>query len=457
MLAAAGSGSGKTFITCGLLRLLTRHGLRMQSFKCGPDYIDPMFHTRVLGISSRNLDPYFTDSKMLSYLYAKGSRERDLAVVEGVMGYYDGIGGASEAGSSYELASVLGLPVILIVSCRGMSVSAAAIVKGFLDFRQPSRIAGVILNQISEKVYDGVRKVIEESCGIPVLGYVPVKKEFAIASRHLGLGTPDRIENLQARVDGLADVLEQTLELPGLLAIAAGAGQSRIGSGKLPPALEKALNHAGKRPVRIAVAKDEAFCFLYQDNLELLEELGAELLYFSPLRDRTMPKKVQALILPGGYPELYADVLSSNRTMLDSVRRAVESGMPTLAECGGFLYLHEQLEDESGQFRPMAGVIRARAFRTGKLGRFGYIEVTARKDQLLLAAGEIIRSHEFHYWDSENCGSDCHAKKASRQQEWDCVHGSDTLYAGFPHIYFYANPDAAVRLVRKAAEYAERI
>lgn len=474
MIAAAGSGSGKTFITCGLLRLLSRKGLRVHSFKCGPDYIDPMFHTRILGISSHNLDPYFTAPEMLRYLYGKGSGERDLAVVEGVMGYYDGIGGASETGSSYELALVLGLPVVLVVSCRGMSVSAAAIVKGFLEFKQPSQIAGVILNQISEKVYAGVRQVVEESCGIPVLGYVPVKKAFAVESRHLGLVTPDQVQDLQARVDGLADVLEETLDLPRLLELAGSGGTAAGGNLAGCGGTAAGANLAGSGgtvagkgpagiwswdrslpPTRVAVARDEAFCFFYQDNLDLLQALGAQLLFFSPLRDRELPKGAQALLLPGGYPELYARPLSENRAMLESVRRAVMGGMPTVAECGGFLYLHEALEDDKGQFWQMAGVIPAKAFRTGRLGRFGYIEVTAKKDQLLLAAGDSIRSHEFHYWDSESCGTDCHARKASRQQEWDCVHGSDTLYAGFPHIYFYAHPESAVRLLQKAAEYGK--
>lgn len=452
MIAAAGSGSGKTFLTCGLLRLFSRKGMRVHSFKCGPDYIDPMFHTRILGVSSRNLDPYFTDPAMLRYLYEKRKGERDLAVVEGVMGYYDGIGAAAETGSSYELASVLGLPVVLVVSCRGMSVSAAAIVKGFLEFKQPSQIAGVILNQISEKVYAGVRQVIEERCGLPVLGYVPVKKEFAVESRHLGLVTPDQVQDLQSRVDGLADVLEQTFDLPRLLRV---AGRRGTAADESRDAAADESRGEFLPPTRIAVARDEAFCFFYQDNLDLLEALGAQLLFFSPLHDRELPAGAQALLLPGGYPELYARPLSENYTMLEAVRRAVAGGMPTLAECGGFLYLHEQLEDDKGKFWHMAGVIPAKAFRTGRLGRFGYIEVTAKKDQLLLAAGDSIRSHEFHYWDSESCGADCHAQKASRQQEWDCVHGSDTLYAGFPHIYFYAHPESAVRLIRKAAEYGK--
>lgn len=460
MIAAAGSGSGKTFITCGLLRLLARRGLRIHSFKCGPDYIDPMFHGRILGIPCRNLDPYFTDGETIRYLYARGQEERDIAVVEGVMGYYDGIGGTSEAGSSYELAQTLHMPVILVVSCKGMSVSAAAVVKGFLAYKEASGIAGVILNQVSERIYPGLREVIEQTCGVPVIGYVPVKKEIAVESRHLGLVTPDQVADLQGRIDSLADVLEQTLDVHRLLKISNQMEEFAIPhvlpgwspeeiQEKIPKKTPDARGLRGK----IAVARDEAFCFLYQDNLNLLEELGMELVFFSPLRDARLPEGVCGLILPGGYPELYARQLSGNVAMRDSVKAAVTGGLPTLAECGGFLYLHDSLEDGEGQEYPMAGVIAGRAYRTERLRRFGYIELTASKDQMLLGAGERIRSHEFHYWESENCGTDCHARKASGLGEWDCVHGRENLYAGFPHIYFYGNREAAVRLVQRCIRF----
>ena len=463
-------------ITCGLLRLLTRRGLNVHSFKCGPDYIDPMFHSRILGVPCRNLDPYFTDRETLRYLFSRNQEERDLAVVEGVMGYYDGIGGTSEAGSSYELAQAAALPVVLVVSCKGMSLSAAAVIKGFLDFKKPSGICGVILNQVSARIFPGLKKAVEESCGIPVLGYVPVNKEVAVESRHLGLVTPDQVEDLQQRIDSLADVLEETLDVGMLLEIskrAAGCGMApgrtlreapdeRQGSMPCSP-LTRTCSTLGINleaikgaQVRIAIAKDEAFCFHYEDNLNLLEELGARLVYFSPLRDRTVPAGVSGLILPGGYPELYAMQLSQNSSMLRSVREAVAGGMPTLAECGGFLYLHESLEDEKGEAYPMAGVITGRAYRTKRLQRFGYIELTAKQDQLLFPAGGRIRAHEFHYWDSENCGADCCAVKASGLGQWDCVHGRSNLYAGFPHIYFYGNIPAAVRLVQHCMNFTFR-
>lgn len=452
MIAAAGSGSGKTFITCGLLRLLARKGLRVHSFKCGPDYIDPMFHSRILGIPCRNLDPYFTDGETLRYLYARGQEERDIAVVEGVMGYYDGIGGTREAGSSYELAQTLDMPAILVVSCKGMSVSAAAVVKGFLEYKERSGIAGILLNQVSERIYPGLRDVVEKNCGVPVIGYVPVKKEIAVESRHLGLVTPDQVADLQERIDSLADVLEQTLDLERLLVISGQMAEPDV------PALLPGWNPERMTQAHgtIAVARDEAFCFLYQDNLTLLEELGMELVFFSPLRDARLPEGICGLILPGGYPELYASRLSGNETMRSSIKSAVTGGLPTLAECGGFLYLHDSLEDGEGKDYPMAGVISGRAYRTGRLLRFGYIELTAARDQMLLGTGESIRSHEFHYWESENCGDGCHARKASGLGEWDCVHGGENLYAGFPHIYFYANREAAVRLVQRCVRFNQK-
>lgn len=460
MIAAAGSGSGKTFITCGLLRLLTRRKLNVHSFKCGPDYIDPMFHSRILGIPCRNLDPYFTDEKTIRYLYAKDHEKRDIAVVEGVMGYYDGIGGTTEAGGSYALAQTIHTPVILVISCKGMSVSAAAVVKGFLAYKETSGIEGVILNQVSERIVPGLREVIERNCGVPVIGYVPVKKEIAVESRHLGLVTPEAVQDLQQRIDSLADTLEQTLDLDRLLEISGRAAAMEAQGNPLTDTvcgMGLNLEEIRKRHIKIAVAKDEAFCFLYQDNLSLLQEMGAELAYFSPLTDQALPEHVSGLILPGGYPELYAKRLSENRSMRNSIKNAITEGMPTLAECGGFLYLHDSLEDDQNQTYPMAGVVAGKAYRTGRLRRFGYIELTALKDQLLFGKGERIRAHEFHYWDSENCGRDCHAGKASGLGAWDCVHGGQSLYAGFPHIYFYGNINAAVRFVQCGIKFANQI
>ncbi len=446
LLTAPASGSGKTLITCGILQALVNRGLKVASFKCGPDYIDPMFHGNVIGTKSRNLDTFFTDPDTTRYLFCKNASGCDVAVAEGVMGYYDGLGGMKTEGSTYDAACTLDLPTILIVNGRGASLSLLALVKGFLEYRKDSHIRAVILNQVSPMIYQGLKRQMEEELGIRVLGYVPKVTELALESRHLGLKLPGEIRELKEKLARLAEVLEDTLDLDGLLALAKEAPDLQAVRPDFPVLPE------GKRP-RIAVAQDEAFCFTYLDNLELLEDMGAELVPFSPLEDETLPEGAKGMILSGGYPELHAARLSGNTSMLRAIRRAVENGMPCIAECGGFLYLHRELEGADGVYYPMAGVIDAKAYRTDRLGRFGYITLEAGKDQLLGSRGMTIRGHEFHYWDSERCGEDFHARKPAGCREWDCVCAGESLYAGFPHLFYYSNPDAAYEFLKKCGEY----
>ncbi|MDO4260794.1 MAG: cobyrinate a,c-diamide synthase [Eubacteriales bacterium] len=448
LLAAPASGSGKTLITCGILQALVNRGMKVASFKCGPDYIDPMFHGRVIGTRSRNIDTFFTDAETTRALFAKNTADCDVAVAEGVMGYYDGLGGVSTEGSTYEVARTLEMPTALIVNCRGASLSVGAVIRGFLEYREDSRIRGVILNQISPMIYGQLKPLLERELGVRVLGYVPKLEELTLESRHLGLVLPGEIDALREKLGHLAAVLEETLDLDGLLELAGESGPLAWREPSLP-----ALAPQGGKPVRIAVARDDAFCFTYLDNLELLERMGAELVYFSPLRDRELPEGISGLILSGGYPELHGEALSANGSMRRSIREALEGGLPCIAECGGFLYLHRELEDQGGVFRPMVGAVPARAFRTDRLGRFGYITLTAREDQLLGAAGTQIRGHEFHYWDSERCGESFHAKKPVGKREWDCVVGNASLYAGFPHLFFWSNPQAAFAYLKKCEEY----
>lgn len=445
IICGTSSGSGKTWITSGLLWALKKRGVKTEAFKCGPDYIDPMFHSRVLGVPCRNLDPWFTEENTLKFLFQQGNQGRELSVIEGVMGYYDGIGGVREQGSSYELAAMLKAPVLLVVPCHGLSGSAAAMVKGYTSYRNPSMIRGIILNQVSEMLYPKLKEKVEKETGTEVVGYVPSRKDLALERRHLGLVTPDEYRDFQAKFDSLAGLLESTLDIKRILQIADSASDMEeisVPSGKF-----KADGHA-----RIGIARDEAFCFLYEDNLDFLRRAGAELCFFSPLHDERLPENLDGLILPGGYPELYAATLSENYSMLQSIGAAA-GNIPMLAECGGFLYLHEILEDADGKQYPMAGVIKGRAFPSGRLTRFGYIELETVVDQLLLEKGECIRAHEFHYWDSENCGRSCVATKASGSRSWECVHGDKLLYAGFPHIYFYANPAAGTHFINKCIEH----
>ncbi len=441
MLAAPASGSGKTLITCGILQALKNRGIKPASFKCGPDYIDPMFHGKVLGISSKNLDTYFTDEKMTRYLFGREAKDAEISVLEGVMGYYDGLAGSSTKASAYDVASVTDTPVILVVPARGMSVSVIPLIQGFLNYRNDSRIRGVILNQVSAGMYPRMKEQIEAELPIKVLGYVPAVSEYVIESRHLGLVTPDEITDIQDKILGLSKVLEDTLDIDSLLQIGRDASEFSYEEPKLPTFTEK--------KVRMGVAKDEAFCFIYRDNLELLERMGAELCYFSPIHDKELPKDLSALIFYGGYPELYAKKLSDNHGMILEIQSAIHGGMPYLAECGGFMYLHEYMEDMDGNVYPMVGVISGKAYRTNRLTRFGYVELESKKSTILGAQGLSCRGHEFHYFDSSNNGGDFMAKKPLSNRSWDCIHGDERSIAGFPHLYYYSNPEMIARFINR--------
>lgn len=433
LIAGTNSGCGKTTVTCALLRALKNRGLDVQSFKCGPDYIDPMFHREVIGVPARNLDPFFSTPDQLRRQLGGGLDK--LSVLEGVMGYYDGIGIDGRA-STYEVAKATDTPVVLVVNVRGMYTSAGAIMQGFRDFRPDSGIRGVIFNNASPMLYGDLKKIAEQA-GLRPLGYLPRAEEATIGSRHLGLITAGEIADLQQRLDALGALAERCLDIDGILALA--------GSGLPLPRPQTAVPVA--EGVRVAVARDRAFCFLYEENLRLLEELGCELVYFSPLKDEHLPENIGGLYLPGGYPELYLQELSAN-PIKDEIRGAIEGGLPTVAECGGFLYLHDTLDGAE-----MAGVIHAPAFRTEKLQRFGYVNLTAGRDNLLCHTGESIRAHEFHYYDSADNGDAFTAVKPSGKRSWPCVHAGETLYAGFPHLFFPANPAFAENFVRKAAGY----
>ncbi len=445
MLAGTKSGAGKTTITCGILQGLMNRGYTVSSFKCGPDYIDPMFHSKVIGTRSGNLDSFFTGENLLRDLLYRNSGNTDISVMEGVMGYYDGIG-FSDTGSSYSIAAMTKTPVILIVDAGGMSGSLGAVLKGFLSYKKESCIKGVIFNRLSGMLYEGAKKIAKDM-GIHACGYVPVMTQCGLKSRHLGLVTPDEIKDLKNKINTLAGKLSETVDFDGILSLARKAEPLPV-SEPLPPV-------KGKKRISIAVAQDEAFCFIYKDNLKLLKELGAELVFFSPLRDKKLPENVEGLLLCGGYPELYAKDLSRNTSLLKAVKTAVESGMPTIAECGGFMYLNERLEDMEGREYPMAGVIPGRCYKTGRLRRFGYLYLKGREDSLIAGKEEIIKAHEFHYWDSDNSGNAFHGVKASGAGEWDCIHASGNLYAGFPHLYFYGNPSIARRFVDRCARYGK--
>jgi cobyrinic acid a,c-diamide synthase len=445
MVAGGGSGSGKTTVTCALLAAFGRRGLETAAFKCGPDYIDPMFHRKVQGAHSSNLDLFMLDEDTVRGLLLENTASlavAGIAVLEGVMGFYDGVGGNTAEASSWRLSQATATPVLLVEDCKGSSLTVAAHIKGVAKFRR-NRIRAVLLNNAGQGLFETLKPVIERETGLPVLGHLPYLPDCAIESRHLGLVTAAEIEDLRGKIDRLADEAEKTVDVDAVLAIAAAAPLLK------PP--RKAF--VGLRPAatwrkrRIAVARDAAFCFYYEDGLNLLRKMGAELAVFSPLADPRLPPDLDGLILGGGYPELYAAELSANGTMLASIKDAVTGGLPTVAECGGFMYLHRELEGADGKLHPLAGVIDARCERTPRLVRFGYAEFTATTDNLLCAAGETLRGHEFHYWDSEMPGDDFTAVKPGTDKRWKCITATKTLFAGFPHFHFCSAPAAAERFL----------
>ena len=446
MIAAPQSGSGKTLITCALLQALKEKNYYLESFKCGPDYIDPMFHKTVLGISSRNLDPFFTEDSITRMLLAKGQDSRDLAVIEGVMGLYDGLGGIREEASSYALAKATNTPIILTVNARGMGRSLLALLSGFLQYDTAHLIKGVILNQTPSSFASVLSKEIEETFHIPVVASFPVRDDVRIESRHLGLVVPYELEDIQSRLKIASQVLCENANIEQILEIAKSA-----------PKLEYDVKRDIKqklteKTIRIGVARDEAFCFYYEDNLDLLKSLGAKLIFFSPLHDDTLPKDLDGILFGGGYPELYLKELEENESMRNSVKSAIENKMPSLAECGGFMYLHDTIFDSEKKTYKMAGVIHACCMKKERLVRFGYLTLNSKTDSFL-QKGETIRGHEFHYYDSEDNGECAIAKKPVGTRSWECVHAGSDHWWGFAHLSYYSNPKFAEKFAEACRSY----
>lgn len=451
MFAAPKSGSGKTMITCAFLQALKESGQKAVSYKCGPDYIDPMFHQKVLGIPSKNLDTFFTGEEETRKLFLLDRTEKDFAVLEGVMGLFDGLGGIRGEGSSYHLAEVTQTPIILVVDAKGMGRSVIPLLAGFLAYDKKHLIKGVILNRTSEAFFETIKPVIERELDITAAGCFPERKQFQIQSRHLGLRLPDELENVKEQLKEAAEAFKKTVSMDEILRIAEEAQD--LGMTDVIPS--EGNKWQGREHPVIAVARDEAFCFYYGDNLRLLQEYGAELVFFSPIHDTGLPEKCNGLLLGGGYPELFAKELERNTTMLEQVRMAVKAGVPVVAECGGFLYLHENIIDKDGNSYKMAGVIPADCYDTGKLVRFGYIEIK-EKENHFLKNGTVIRGHEFHYYDSGENGADCLAVKPVTGKEYSCILTGKNYWMGFPHLYYPSCPSFARHFVEKAAEYKRR-
>ena len=531
VIAADKSGSGKTTLTCGLIYVLKKRGLKVQSFKCGPDYIDPMFHRKVLGVPSANLDSFFVSREMLRMLYAERAEMADISVTEGVMGYYDGLGGVSVEASTWEIADIIQSPTVLIMDCKGASVSVAALIRGMLDFpkhaqelrnscsvknagflheagssfgiktgnssneesshslenrygrmgtddeNHDSGIRGVILNRVSPMFYERLKGVIEDNCpGIRVLGYMPEMKDRRIPSRHLGLVEPGDMEDFTSWIEAVGEQIEKTVDVEGILELAATPKTCNdYGCSREAYAVEDS-EYKLKNRVRIGIAEDEAFNFYYQENRELLEKMGAEIVSFSPLHDEKLPENLDGIIIGGGYPELYAEALSDNVSMRNSVAQAVKKGIPLIAECGGYMYLNkliytEGIEEnsrvENSGMKPheacyeMCGVFSGELRKQDRLVRFGYIEAETKTAGLFGPAGTVLRGHEFHRFDCADNGAGFSIRKPSvgtgkaktAGKTYDGIFYYRSMSSGWPHFYYYSNPKAIFNFMKFCERY----
>ena len=440
LIAAPKSGSGKTLITCGLLQLLLQKGLDVTSFKCGPDYIDPMFHDRVLGVGGGNLDTFFSGREGTVRLLSDCGHSH--AVLEGVMGIYDGLGGLQLTASCYEVAEATGTPILLVADGRGVGRTLISEILGILKDDTEHLIRGILLNRVSEGFYDRLRRALEEELrkqgyDIAVVGFLPTLKDVKLESRHLGLLRPEEIPGIREMLETVAGALERCADIPTILRI--------MESAEALPEREKTASDPEQigQGLRLAVARDEAFCFYYRENLRCLERLGVEIVSFSPLHDAALPEGIHGIYLGGGYPELYLRELSGNTSMREEIGERIRAGLPSIAECGGFMYLHQSISDEEGEPHPMVGVIPGSCRKTGRLQRFGYVELHTVKQGRLSEALEGMRGHEFHYYESTDCGADMLAVKAGDEREWHAMHAEGAHVWGFPHLFFDSCPGFA--------------
>ncbi|MBD2245002.1 cobyrinate a,c-diamide synthase [Nostoc sp. FACHB-888] len=391
IIAGERSGVGKTTVTLTLLASLRRRDRLVQSFKVGPDYIDPMFHQHVTGRPCRNLDPVLTSEAYVQQCFARHSQLSEYALVEGVMGLFDGIGHGQEKQKSTDFAStahiarLLDLPVVLVIDCSRLSGSVAAIAHGYQSFDPRIKIAGVVLNRVGSDRHLSLLKDSLQPLQLPILGVLRRQDNITIPDRHLGLVPTAELPELNALINRLADLGDTCFDWQHLLPL--------LKSKPLPTFVPSSLSTSF--PVRIAIARDRAFNFYYQDNLDLLQQLGAELVFWSPLEDAAIPKDVQGMYFGGGFPEVFAQQLAENTSVRDAVKTAILRGMPTVAECGGLMYLCEQIINFEGKSWSMAGVLPTSAVMGGRL-TLGYRRAVALQDNLLVKAGTTVYGHEFH-------------------------------------------------------------
>ena len=452
VIAGVRSGVGKTPIATGIMGALVRRGLRMQPFKAGPDYIDPSYHQLACGVPSRNLDTWLLPHPTVSELFQRASARGDISVIEGVMGVFDGHSSLTEEGSTAQLAKLLNLPVILVADAAKVARSVAAEVLGYQQFDPDLRIAGVILNGVGgPRHMEFCQPQIEATTGLPVIGYLPRREEFLQPERHLGLIPTVEGTVVQEWYDAVIKQIEETIDLDQVLQIAATANPLKVSSQVFPEQIQP-------KRAKIAIARDKAFSFYYQDSLDLLEAWGADLVTFSPLEDRCLPEGIGGIYIGGGFPEMFARELSENAPMLSAVSEAVKRDMPVYAECGGLMYLGESLSDLEGKQHPMVGAIPVVSSMNARRLHLGYRQIEACTDGPLLLQGEQVRGREFHW--------SVLARPPGEGQSVYKVIGQDgrpegfqtgSVWASYIHVHLGSKPSLARRFVDVCSPKAKTV
>jgi len=443
VIAGTSSGAGKTSFACGLIGALRARGLRVQGFKVGPDYIDPSWHALAAGRPGRNLDAFLSGPELIAPLVRHGGAGADVAVIEGVMGMFDGASGRGELASTAHVAKLLEAPVVLVLDAAAMARSAAAVVHGFATFDPAVDVAGVIFNRVGSDHHEQLLREALDPLGVPVLGALRRDERVAAPERHLGLvPAHEREERASAALAALAELVAAQVDVRAVERLARAAPE------QAGPAWDPAPHGPVAAGARIAIARGPAFSFHYEENLELLRAAGAELAPFDPLRDAALPAGAGALLLAGGFPEVFGAELAANAPLRSSVAAFAAAGRPVLAECGGLLYLCEQLDEQ-----PMCGVLALRG-RMGTRLTLGYREAVAATATLWLDAGEPVRGHEFHYAQVEpREGAPAHGAAwtlSARGRTWEEGVVAGSVHASWLHVHWAAHPQLAARLARAA-------
>lgn len=431
IISAPHSGTGKTTLTIALMAALCKRGLKVQPYKVGPDYIDPGFHEVVTGRPSINLDGWLLEDNVNKYLFDKYNNDADISIIEGVMGLYDGYGSEPMLGSTAHISHLLKSPVILVMNVKGMSTSAAALVHGMKTFRDIP-IKGVIINlPMSERHYEILKETIEINTDVPVIGYLPKLDEVKLESRHLGLIQSSEIDDIKSKIDRLGDTITDTIDIDKLIEIA--------GSGEPLEDINR-ITASNQYHVHIAVAKDKAFSFHYNENIEMLKESGAKIHYFSPLKDDRLPDECDGIYLAGGYPEVFAKELSSNTSLMEDIRKKANEDIPIYAECGGYMYLHETITNLENETYKMVGIFQGGAYMKKRLQNFGYVSVRADNDTPIFNKDTEFRAHEFHRSVVDRTVEPTYITGSKKDKRWHCGKLYKNVYGMYPHIYFPAEP-----------------